>query len=231
MTTSGSIDINLTAQEIITYALRLINITAQHETPDANDSERGRVEMNMMLKDWMRYEHIWRVKEGYVLIVADQAGYSLTPRPHRVHEVRYRNSASLDIPMIEMTRTEYYTLPDKASTGTPTQWFFDPQRDSDSLWIWPVLDTLNATTPETLRVTYQRRFEDVDTLTENVDITQAYLGVVGYNLAARLADSYGRSGGHIDRIIARSEQLKEEMLDDDREDFVQFVPDMRGYGR
>src|SRR3990167_6433365 len=230
MTTSGSIDLTFTAQELITYALRLINITAQHETPEANDSERGRVEMNMMLKDWMRYEHIWRVKEGYVLIVADQAGYSLTPRPHRVHDMRYRNASSLDTTMIEMTRDQYYNLPDKASKGIPTQWFFDPQRDSDSLWIWPVLDTLDTTTPETLRVTYQRRFEDVDTLTETLDITQAYLGVVGYNLAARLADSFGRSGGHIDRIVGRAEQLKEEMMDDDREDFVQFVPDMSRYG-
>ena len=132
--------------------------------------------------------------------------------------------------MTEMTRQQYYNLPDKESKGIPTMWFYDPQRDSDSLFIWPVLDTLDTTTPESLRVTYQRRFEDVDTFAENVDITQAYLGVIGYNLAARLADSYGRSGGHIDRIIARSEQLKEEMLDDDREDFVQFVPDMSRYG-
>src|SRR3990167_2927261 len=89
MATSGSIDLSLTAQEIITYALRLINICAQTEEPSADDAERGRVELNMMLKDWMRYEHIWRVKEGYVNIVADEDGYSLTPRPHRIHEVRY----------------------------------------------------------------------------------------------------------------------------------------------
>src|SRR3990167_3631645 len=108
MATSSSIDLNLTAQEIITYALRLINVTAQTEEPSADDSERARVEMNMMLKDWMRYEHIWRVKEGYVNVVADQAGYSLTPRPHRIHDVRYRNASSIDLPMTEMTRVQYY---------------------------------------------------------------------------------------------------------------------------
>src|SRR3990167_9060844 len=133
MTTSSSIDLNLTAQEIITYALRLINICAQTEDPSADDSERGRVDLNMMLKDWMRYEHIWRIKEGYVNIVADQAGYSLSPRPHRVHDVRYRNSSSIDLPMTGMTRQQYYTLPDKASDGIPTMMFFYPQLDTDSL--------------------------------------------------------------------------------------------------
>lgn len=230
MPTSSSIDLNLTAQEIITYALRLINICAQTEEPSANDSERARVELNMMLKDWQRYEHIWRQTEGYVSILHNTQGYSLTPRPYRIHSVRYRNSSALDTPMTQMTRDQYYNLPDKASEGTSTTWFFDPQRDSDSLWVWPVFAT-DGGSALTYRVTYQRRFEDVDTLTENVDITQSYLGVVGYNLAARLADSYGRSGGHIDRIIARAEQLKEEMLDDDREDFIQFVPDMTAYGR
>src|SRR3990167_458026 len=113
MATSSSIDLNLTAQEIITYALRLINVTAQTEEPSADDSERGRVELNMMLKDWMRYEHIWRGKEGYVLLVADQNGYALTPRPYRIHDVRYRNSSSQALPMTEMTRQQYYNLPDK----------------------------------------------------------------------------------------------------------------------
>ena len=59
MTTSGSIDLTLTAQEIITYALRLINICAQTEDPSADDAERGRVELNMMLKDWMRYAELY----------------------------------------------------------------------------------------------------------------------------------------------------------------------------
>lgn len=224
MATSGNVVLNLTVRELVTFALRKINITAQSETPSAEDADRAMTELNLMLKGWMRYEHLWRLTEGSETLVADTASYAITPRPYRVHDIRYRDSSSTDTIMTPMTRELYYTLPDKTIQGTPTQWWFDPQRDSDTIFIWPVLSTIDASTPETIQFTYQRRFEDVDTLDENVDIPQQYLDVVGHNLAARLADSYGRSGGHIDRIIARAEQLKSEMMDDDRADFIQFIP-------
>lgn len=230
MATSNSINLALTAREIINYALRKINIVAQTENASGDDAERARIELNLMLKGWMRYEHLWRRHEGYVTVLANTRGYTLTPRPYRIYDVRYRNSSGIDLPMTPMTKEQYYELPDKGSNGIPTQWFFDPQRDTDSLFVWPVLLTVDGTTPETFRVSYQRRFEDVDTLTENVDIPQQYLDVVGHNLAARLADSYGRAGAHIDRILQRAEMLKQEMLDDDREDLVQFMPDERYYG-
>lgn len=229
MATSGDITGNRTARQLITYALRLINVTAQSETPSADDSARGLVELDQMLKGWQRYEHIWRLTEGYITLVANTAAYSLTPRPYRIIDCRYRDSNSIDTIMTPMSRTEYFTLPDKTVTGTPTQWWADYQRDTDSLYIWPLLNAIDGTTPEQVRITYQRRIEDAEDLDEDVDIRQQYLDVVGYNLAARLADSYGRAGGHIDRIVARAEILKQEMLDDDRGDFVQFVPDMTGY--
>jgi len=224
MTTSASINLDLTAQEIISYALRKINVTAQTEEPSGDDSDRARIELNMMLKDWMRYEQLWRLTEGYVVLLADISGYSLTPQPYRVHAVRYRNADGIDTPMVEMTKIKYWELPDKTTEGVPNSWFFDNQRNTNSIFIWPVLA---SPTTETMRVSYQRRFEDVDTLAETVDIPQQYLGVVGHNLASRLADSYGRSGGHIDRIIQRAELLLQETLDDDRESFYQFMPDLR----
>ena len=231
MATSSSIDLNLTAQELINYALRKINIVAQTENASGDDAERARIELNLMLKGWMRYEHLWRRHEGFVTLIDNTIGYTLTPRPFRVYDVRFRDPNGIDTIMVPMNKQEYYQLNDKGSNGTPTQWFFDPQRDTDSLFVWPVLLAINTTTAETFRVSYQRRFEDVDTLTENVDIPQQYLDVVGQTLAARLADSYGRTGGHIDRIIIQAEILKQEMLDDDRPDFVQFVPDtMARYG-
>lgn len=224
MATSSDVTLNLTAREIINFALRKINITAQSEVPSAEDADRALTEMNLMLKGWMRFEQLWRLTEGYILLVKNVPGYSLTPRPYRIHDVRYRDSSGTDTIMTPMTRELYFTLPDKTISGTPTQWWFDPQRDTDTVFTWPVLNTINTTTPERLQVTYQRRFEDVDSLDENIDIPQQYLDVVGHNLAARLADSYGRSGAHIDRIIGRAEALKSEMLDDDRPDYIQFIP-------
>ena len=225
MALSGDITYNLTAREIVTYALRKINIVAMHEDPSDEAASTTLTELNVMLKGWQRYEQIWRSTEGYVLLVADVAGYSLTPRPHRIIDVRYRDSTSNDTIMTPMTRDEYFTLPDKTLQGTPTQWWYDHQQSTDSIFTWPVLATIDGTTPERIHVTYQRRYDDVDSLDENVDIPQEYLDVVGHNLAARLADTYGRNDKHTLRIIARAEMLKRELLDDDRPDFVQFQPD------
>ena len=226
MATSSSINLSLTAGQIIEYALRKINVLAEAQSASAEAADRALTELEVMLKEWMPYSAIWRLKEGYVDLVANQQGYSLTPRPYRVIDVRYRDVNTNDIPMTELTRPEYYDLPKKSTTGVPTSWYFDAQRSTSDFFIWPVLSSV---TTETLRVTYQRRIEDIDDTDNEVDVDQEHLSTVGYNLAARLADDYGRKGPHIDRVIARAEQLKERMMDMDRPEVIRFVPETR-YG-
>lgn len=226
MATSGSIDYSLTARQIIEFALRKTNMLALGQTADADMEDAALVELNVLCKEWMKYPQIWRLTEGYVALVNNTAAYALTPRPYKVFAARYRNASGIDLPMQEMTKDEYYDLPQKTSNGIPTSWYFDPQRGTSSIYTWPVL--LVATT-ETLRVSYQRRFEDVDDLANEVDISQEHLSTVGYNLAARLCDNFGRKGEHITRIIQRAEALFESMLDADRPEVIRFVPESR-YG-
>ena len=56
-------------------------------------------------------------------------------------------------------------------------------------------------------------FEDVDALTNNLDIRQEHLELVGYNLASRLADDYGRGGEITNRVISRAEALLQGFLE------------------
>jgi hypothetical protein len=227
MSTSGSTDYSLTARQVIEYALRKINVTANGNTPSSEVADDALVELNVMLKEWMKYDSIWRLTETSLTPTADTASISMSSaNPYRVIDVRYRNTDSIDLPMMELTRQEYYDIPQKTSTGTPTSWYFDPQRATNTLYIWPVLDSV---TTETLRVTYQRRYEDVDDLSNEIDVPQEHLAVVGYNLASRLADRYGKSGLHVDRIVARAESMLEDILDADRPEVIRFVPESR-YG-
>jgi hypothetical protein len=224
MSTSDSIDLSLTARQVVEFALRKINILPEGQSLTDEMAERARTELEVMLKEWMRYPAIWRLKEGYVNLVVDTAGFNLTPRPYRVVDVRYRNASSNDLPMEELTRQEYYDMPLKTSQGTPTSWYFDPQRSTSGLYIWPVMASV---TTETLRVTYQRRIEDIDDLDYEIDVEQEHLSTVGFNLAARLADNYGRKGEHIDRVMARAAALFEQMIDMDRPEVIRFVPEYR----
>lgn len=226
MALSGSIDLSYTATQIITFALRKINSVALGQSPSSEDADAALMELELMLKNWQKFPSIWRRSQQSISLVNATASYTPSPRPNRIISVRYRNTSSIDLPMNEMTQDEYYDLPSKSSAGTPTSWYFEPSQSGTTLYVWPVQATV---TTETFRVTYQRFLDDVDALSNNVDITPEHFDTVGYNLAARLADNKGKSGPHIDRVIARAQQLYQEMEDTDRPEFVRFCADMR-YG-
>ena len=227
MATSASTDYGRTARQAIDYALRKINILAEGESATAESADRALTELNFLLKEWQRYPAVWRKSQVTLTPVASTASITMaspTPTPYRVLGCRYRNSSSIDTPMTEMTYDEYYDLPNKAATGTPTTFMFDPQLTSNTLYIWPLLSSVST---ETIRATIQRRFEDIDDLANDLDVTAEHFSTVGLNLAARLADDYGRQGPHIDRIISRAEVLKDPRMDADRPEFVSFLPGRR----
>lgn len=225
MATSGTTAYAQTAREYITYALRKINILGKSEDATGEQADIALRELNYLVKEWQRYPGIWRLTEGSATPVANTASISLSSlKPRRVIDCRYRNASSIDLPMLELTRQSYYDLPIKTSTGVPTQWYYDPQRDSDTLYIWPVLASVST---DTIRVTYLRRFEAITDLAENVDIAEEHMSTLAMTLAARLADDYGRKGPHIDRIIQRAEMLFQDMLDADRPEVIQFLPGRR----
>lgn len=224
MATSGSIDFNMTARDVVAFALRKINITATTEEPSSDDAARAMTELNVMLKGWQKYQNLWRLTEGSVTLANATASYALSPVPHRVISARYRDTNSTDTPLEPMTREEYYDLPNKSSAGRPNSFYIDYQRSAVTMYLWQVQATV---TTETIKYTYQRKFEDIDTLENDIDIKQEHFEVVGFNLAARLADDFGRSGEHINRVIQRAQILLDDALDDDREDYIQLVAGAR----
>lgn len=229
MPLSGSADFSLTAREVITYALKKINVLGLGQSVPAADAEDARLALNMMLKSWQqRGPHLWKKTEGTITLLNATASYNLaaTLNPLRIIDLRYRDTTGRDMPMEEIERSEYFDLPDKASAGIPTTWYFDPQRGAPTVYAWPVKATI---TTETLQATYQKRTDDIDDLDNDIDVPQEWLETVGYNLAARLLDDHAIGGEIASRIIARAEQLHLEAKDFDRESTITFDPS--GYGR
>lgn len=222
MPTSGSTDYSLTARDVITYALKLIREIDATATASGSDAKDGLVALNLMLKGWqMTGPDVFRNTIGTVSLVGGQASYSLPTNVHAVMEARYRSAAGIDLPMIELGREEYLELPLKSSAGIPTQYYVDGQRAGKVLYLWPVLA---AATTETVQYTFQRKFEDVDTLNEEIDVKQEHLEAVVYNLADRLLDIYGKDQP---RITQRAMMLKQVAMDSERPGFHTFVPDYR----
>lgn len=224
MATSGSIDYSLTARGVCTFALEELRETGADETPDASDMAAVLKRLNLMLKSWqMTGPNIWRQTVGSATLVASTASYVLSPRPHRVIEARYRDTSGRDLPMEELTRSEYYDLPLKTSTGIPTCYYVDHQRSASTLYVWPVPSSV---TTETIQYTYQRVFEDLDALENDLDIPQECLELVGTSLAVRCFALFGKSDKDLER---RAMELRAEFEQSDREHVVRFVPERRRF--
>lgn len=222
MALSGSTDFNLTAREVITFALQKLNVKDRGGTLKPADAEAARIQLNLMLKSWQVHgPHLWKKAEASVTLVAGVQSYALqlgaAVNPLRIISARYRSASGQDTPMESLTRDDYFNLPNKASVGTPTQYYFDPQRGSQAFYIWCVPASV---TTETIQYTYQKRLDDIDDLANDIDVPQEWLETVGYGLAARLVDDYGIADRVADRIIARAEQLHRMAMDYEREDTV-----------
>jgi len=222
MSTSGSVDFNLTARELCTFALRKIRITGIGDTPSGEDISAAKDELNMMLKSLqLKAPNLWRQTLGSVTLVASTSTYTLSPRPFRVVEARYRSAGAIDLPMEELTRQEYLDMPNKVSTGVPTQYYVDHQRAASTLYVWPVPASV---TIETVRYTYQRVFEDIDDLANDIDVPQEHLEAVGYQLAVRLAVTFGKD---VPGLVEMAGMLMADVAAADREEIVRFVPAYR----
>lgn len=189
MSTSGSTDFSLNSRQVIDEALRLIGALQEGDSPTTARANEALNALNMMLKTWGGKERLWLVSSDTVTLIAGQATYTLSTSVRRVTSVR-RRVASLDTPMIELSRSEYDDLPTKSATGTPNSWYFDKQRVSRTLSIWPTADATVAAT-YTLPYTYVRIIDDCDTLDNDPDVPSEWLEVLVYNLAKRLGPRYG----------------------------------------
>lgn len=229
MPTSGSSDFTLSARQVINFALKKLGVLEAGGSASPEDADDATEELEMLLKGMAKKgPYIFTVQvDGTVPLVALTRSYSLTAlKPLRLLEVRYSDTNDREIPMTEMTRTEYFELPIKTSRGVPTNYWFDGDGSSYTLYVWPVL--ASATT-ETVEFTYQRKIEDIDNLANNIDIPAEWLDTVGYKLAQRLISSFGVKGERAARIEAMSAQLWQEALDYDREDMITMRPERR-YG-
>jgi hypothetical protein len=212
----------MTAQALATWALRKVGAVAAVDTPSAEDMRDALADLNLMLKSWqVAGPNLFRQTFRSVTLIAATGSYVLSPRPMKVIEARYRDSGGRDLPMKLLTRQEYVDLPQKSASGTPTQYYVDHQRDSVTLYVWPVRASV---TTETIEMTVQRVVEDIDSQDNDIDIPQEWFECVGYNLSFRLLERFPNNEA-APLIRAQALSLLAQARDHDREDVVRFEPE------
>lgn len=228
MATSGSFDYTITAVDLIRNALNMVGAISAYQAPTALDMQDAYTALNLMLKGWeTNGPNIFRWTEASTAVVASSPTQALNADVVRIQNIRYKNPSGIETRMFEMSREEYDNLPNKLSTGIPTNWFFDYSNQTPLLYMWPILTTV---TTDTFEYAYQRRTEDIDDPSNEIDVAQEWLETVQYNLASRLADAYGKTGPRIDRVIARAEMLHDQAIKHGHDGYVQFVVSRYGYG-
>lgn len=205
-----------TVRETCTDALRKLGVVGQTETPTAQEMKDARRALGRLLKSWQNHGYLQFATTKQTVTLTTAASYTMSPvRPLMIHHVNFKRSG-IETPMEQLTRQEYDSLPQKAATGTPTTWYYDKQRESALLYIWPVLSSASG---ETLEITYQRELADTD-LDDPLDLPSEWYEAAVYGLAARLADDYSRNASN---ITARAERELDLCLAADQEGSVFFV--------
>ena len=93
------------------------------------------------------------------------------------------SGTTTDLQLNRVGRTEFLNIPDKASTGRPTQYFLD-RATTPVLNIWPTPDTVATYTLITNRVT---RIDDVTASNQDPDVPSRFMPCMVSGLAYYLA--------------------------------------------
>jgi hypothetical protein len=124
MATSSSRDFDLDVAEIIEEAYERCGL----EMRTGYDAKTARRSLNLMFAEWAnRGLNMWTVNQGTVSVTSGTASYDLANDYVDLLEVVLRNSSSVDFTLTQMSRSEYLTIPNKATTGQPSQYYFNRQ--------------------------------------------------------------------------------------------------------
>lgn len=205
MSVSGSTDFSLTANDLVTEARTLLGIQAAEEPLQADELNEGLRSLNMMLKAWEADGVMaWVLTEGTLTLVQGDADYVFssggdftTAVPMDITQMRITRN-NYDLPMTRIGREAYYALPLKTTQGYPVQWYYDRQRSSGTLYVWPAPDA----TAGTLKFTYRRRIMDLDAGVDDFDVPQEWFEAVTYGLAKRLIPRYGKAASPNAQFVA-----------------------------
>ena len=144
-------------------------------------------------------------------------------RPLRITEIVRRNGNS-DTPINRMSREEYFRLGNKQVSGTPNQFYYDPQLDSGVLYLYPKPSNVD----DTIVFIYHRPCEAFDASTDTPDFPQEWYQPVKFGLAVMLAPEYGVSLKVRQDLKQDYMLYKREAMNFDREEAHTYIqPDIR----
>lgn len=232
---SGSL---VTANDIITRALKIIKVLGDSEAPSSTEARDGLVSLNAMMKTWsaqslMVFQIQQEVFQGIVTTSAQSytigPGQTLdTTRPIQIVDGSFVRlpapSQPVDFHLDIIDRAQWDAIVLKNTKGIPGRIFFDTgwPNGTINLYYWPdrAYDLhLNSLKPLT----------QFSSLTADISMPPEYEECVVFNLAIRLAPEFhGEVTPEIVRIAAETKGIVKAINTQDQKTVAEFALSQRG---
>ena len=178
MTTSGSTNFELDVSDYIEEAFERCGL----ELRTGYDLKTAKRSLNLLFADWAnRGLNQWTIAQRTQTVTADDADYDLGTDVIDVLSMVVRRSTT-DFSMSRISRDEYLSIPNKTTTGRPTQFFIDRQI-TPKIKVWPTPE--NST--DVLHFDCLTRIEDADTFTNTVEVPFRFYPCLAAGLAYYIA--------------------------------------------
>ena len=236
MALSGTTTYTQNRDQIIRSAYELIGIAVDGEALNADDINVAQNALNVMVKAWQAHGlNLWKRGSLSIPLTANTTTYTVgssgtvtTTRPLRVLECVREDTNNVSTIMTRLTLQEYENLPNKTTTGTPVNYFFDPTLTNSTFKFWPVPDA-NAASEYTIKLKVQVPISDLTSGTDDVDFPQEWLEALIYGLAVRLAPRSSLDLRERQLLKLESKEILDLALSFDvEEESIYFQPNYQG---
>ena len=187
MATSGTTAFDLSIDDIVEEAYERCGLS----TNSGYDLKKARRGLNVLFSEWgNRGVHLWKVEKQTQALTAGTATYTTPTSTNDVLEA-YISTASApgtnvtDVTLSKIDRSTYAALPNKGSTGQPSQYFV--QRFIDKVTITLYLTPGDTQAGDFIYFYYVKRIQDAGKYTNEADVVNRFVPCMCAGLAYYMA--------------------------------------------
>jgi hypothetical protein len=187
MATSGSVAFRPNVEEIVAESFERVGKDSQALT--GYDSRVARRSLNLLFSEWAnRGINYWAVQNNTLALVNGTTSYALPVGTIDLIDVVVRETVGgtvTDTTVQRISISEYNQLPNKSSSGKPSQYMLDKQY-TPVLYAWQVPDSNNYS----LVYWSINQLEDITASNQDADIPYRWTDCICAGLASKLALKY-----------------------------------------
>jgi|TARA_Y100000114_G_scaffold147231_1_gene158789 hypothetical protein len=228
MAVSGSKNFELEVADYVEEAFERCGL----ELRTAYDLKTARRSLNLLLAEWAnRGLNQWTIQEKTVAMVKDTTTYNVDSSTGTatidVLDAFVRqtvNSENSDLQMTRLSRSEYSSVPNKSTTGTPLQFFIDKQI-TPTISVYPTPD---ASSTYTVHMNVLTRMDDVDAATDTLQMPFRFYPCLAAGLAYYISIKKSpEKTGMLKQLY--EEEFQRAMESDEDRASVKITPDVSHY--